>query len=160
VMSASETVQIDAVTGPIAISGTASSAMVIVYGVCSSVTSTATGVTVNNYAAINQKTTLLPDATAGAAGGVAIVGSEMTLTDAYDAAKTAAQAGDLMTIDDSLLAKTTELPDITGLEAALVKLLAAGYNSATINPATGEITLSNGTTQTVTTTGRVTVEGD
>lgn len=38
----------------------------------------------------------LPDAVAGAAGGVSIVGSAMTLSAAYDAAKTAAAATDIV----------------------------------------------------------------
>lgn len=73
-------------------------------------------------------------------------GDEMDLT---DGAVTAAQAG---------IAKTSELPDLTDAEAALVKIQAAVYDSATADEETGEITLANGATQTVTETGRVTIE--
>ena len=88
-----------------------------------------------------------------------------TLTEAYDAAKTAAQAGDEMGLTEGAvtaaqagIAKTSELPDLTDTEAALVKIQAAVYDSATADEETGEITLANGATQTVTETGRVTIE--
>ncbi len=42
--------------------------------------------------------TVLPAAVAGASGGLSIVGSAMTLTSAYDAAKTAVAAGGAMTL--------------------------------------------------------------
>ena len=62
--------------------------------------------------------------------------SGVTLDAAYDPAKTAAQAGDM------------------------AKVKAAVYDSATADPDTGIITLSNGTTQTVTEEGRDTVDPD
>ena len=88
-----------------------------------------------------------------------------TLHSDYDAAKTAAQAGDEMGLTEGAvtavqagIAKTSELPDLTDAEAALIKIQAAVYDSATADEETGEIELSNGATQTVTETGRVTSE--
>lgn len=49
-LSGSETVQIDTISGPITISGTAVAATVNIFGVNSSVTNTSTNSTVNNYA--------------------------------------------------------------------------------------------------------------
>ena len=91
--------------------------------------------------------------------------SGVTLDAAYDAAKTAAQPGDEMGLTEGAvtaaqagLAKTSELPDLTDAEAALVKIQAAVYDTAEVDEETGEITLANGATQTVTETGRVTSE--
>jgi hypothetical protein len=49
-LGGSETVQIDAVCGPITISGTATAAIVNIYGVTAEITNTSTGSTVNNHA--------------------------------------------------------------------------------------------------------------
>jgi hypothetical protein len=72
----------------------------------------------------------LPDAVAGAASGVAIVGSAMTLTGAYDAAKAAAQAGALTTHDgklDTVDANIdTLIARLTALRAGYLDNLSAG----------------------------------
>lgn len=52
----------------------------------------------------------IPDIAAGSANGLPVVGSAMTLTAAYDAAKTAAQAGSAMTLTAAYDAAKTAAP--------------------------------------------------
>lgn len=73
----------------------------------------------------------LPDAVAGATGGVAVVGSAMTLTSAYDAAKTAASASALSTVGGL----------VDDLETRLTATR-AGYLDNLANVRAGNVTVS------------------
>lgn len=85
----------------------------------------------------------------------AAVGSAMTLTSAYDAAKTAAQAGDEMGIADGAISEATfTLPTIgshtlaTGPLGMIMQSWRADHYKETLDPATGELKRygSDGTT--------------
>jgi hypothetical protein len=80
-------------------------------------------VQVADPAGVTETLTRIPDATAGGAGGLAIVGSAMTLTSTYDAAKTAAAAGAAMALtsgERTALAAALEAAIINELDGAAV----------------------------------------
>lgn len=119
-LSGSETVQIDAVTGPITLSGTATAATVNIYGVYGSLTNTATGSTVANLA-VGQRSEPPSALDNGAAAANAILETPANKLDV--AADGSVTAGNSPVIDftpvldaiaDVLQADDTRLP-LTGV---------------------------------------------
>ena len=184
-LSGAGTVQFVGTTGPITISGTATTA-VNLYGVSSSLADTSVNTTVTDSTVSTADIAAIPTTVPDAAGTAAKLhsttdglinglndfdGTGATLHSDYDAAKTAAQAGDAMNLAadavDAAALKADATAEIVAallagaadgsvtVATALTRLLAKQWNSATV--ASSVATLKNSAGETI---GTQTFDGD